>query len=219
MTYRPGPKYEITVFTSPEQAYLDMIEPYIGNPNFFSTGPEHKTLKLRGRELFGLIIMCHVQNHLMGEKWVPGTDPMGHDGVVCRASGDRQGEGSMYEQVFVPEVRPGDKPTTLENRILEAIKSKANRGESYRSGTDLIVFVNRAGTIGNLRGLAGTAQKLEYETIYLIAQYVLKNSAEELSFLCIILSSPRETPGPLEVKIDRNTGAGQVHRIMPDETK
>ena len=215
MNYRPGLKYTVSAFTSVEQAYLDAIEPYIGDKKFFISGPEHKTLKLRGREIFGLVVVAHVLHFLVGGEWVPGTDPLGHDGVVMRVDDPKtRGEGRAYEQVFVPDVTSKNPYKSIEEGVLGAIERKADKGESYRANTDLIVFVNRTGTIGDLRALADAAGQLGYETIYLIAHYTKKDTVDEISYLCVILSSPVYIRGPLKIKIDRKTGVGFVERVM-----
>jgi hypothetical protein len=215
MNYRPGPKYIVRAFTSVEHAYLDTIEPYIGDKRFFVSGPEHKTLKLRPRELFGLIVMAYVLHFLAGGQWVPGTDPLGHDGVVMRIDNPKtKGEGRAYEQVFVPEMDSKVPHQSIEYGVLNAIKSKADKGEGYRSNTDLIVFVNRAGDIGDLRALADAAGQLGYDAVYMIAHNIEIDSIDEVSYLCVILSSPVYTRGPLCISIDRKTGTGHVERVM-----
>ena len=212
--YHSGPKYIVQAFNSIENAYLDAIEPYIGDKRFFISGPEHKALKLRGREIFGLIIIAHVLEHEAGGKWIPGTDPLGHDGVIIRIDDPKtRGEGRAYEQVFVPEFNPKAPNQTIEEGVIAAIKSKADRGEEYRASTDLIVFVNRSGSIGDLRKLADAAGKLGYEAVYMIAHNIEIDSVDEISYLCVILSSPLYTRGPLGVRIDRRTGTGQVERL------
>ncbi len=215
MNYQPGPKYNVRAFDSVENAYLDAIEPYIGDKRLFVSGPMHKTLGLRARELFGLILIAHVHNYLTGGKWVPGTDPLGHDGVIMRIDDPRiRGSGRAYEQVFVPEVDPKEPDQTIEEGVLKAIERKADRGEAYRANTDLIVFVNRSGNIGDLRALADAAGQLGYEAVYMIAHNVKIDSVDEISYLCVILNSPTFTRGPLSVRINRKNGIGSVERVM-----
>ena len=94
---------------------------------------------LSKRELFGLILLCHIRKHQFNkDDWHVGFDPDGtepNDGFVSDGTAT-----TFVEHKIVPQMAPQG----VLNGILSTYGKYAKRGVAYGGDRTLIVFANKA---------------------------------------------------------------------------
>ncbi len=119
---------------------LKDFEPYVKNPNYLVKGREFINFSLRPREAWANWLLCVVLRKLHGEGLTFAEDPVGDGFIIYTKTG---------------EVIPTEHVSALENsfnllpkgeeRIINAINLKINKGYEYASGKWLVVFFDGAG--------------------------------------------------------------------------
>ena len=151
-----GIKYPISAI-NPVEAFRGILLPAISNDQkWFDNGREAKELKLRPRELLGLIILSHVERKRTGLNWDIATDHSYGDGTVVVAEGDHKGSGIAVEQVSVTARNATGK--TLADSVLKAIHEKESVSGDYPIDRSLLVFVNESGYMDIERVLNSTSK-------------------------------------------------------------
>ncbi len=214
----------IRPYVSAETAFLGFVEDlnqYISaspRKTYLREGPKNKDSGLRPREILGLVIVANVAMFLSRDKWVPGylTDVNGkelpedvaHDGVIQCTSGPQKGSIMHFEQVMATSVARHATPEDIEAAVLFEAGRKSEHETKYIEGMTLIIMVDYAGELGDLRKLAADISGSDFEAIYLIA-----NTSEKLKdFVCVILKSPGDILGPIDVSFNRSDGRPDVKR-------
>lgn len=218
-------KHKIKPYISTETAFLGFMEDFKAfiesntGKAYLRTGPKDPTSDLRPREIIGLVIMANVAMFESKDTWVPGwlvdangnqlPEDVAHDGVIYCTSGSRKGAFMHFEQAMATEVAADASPEDIEAAILREAKRKSNRDKKYVEGTALILLVDYAGELSDLRKLAGSISESAYEAIYLIGVA----SEKFKDFICVTLKNPLDTLGPISIKFDRRDGKPDVARM------
>lgn len=119
---------------------LKDLEPYVKNPNFLIRGREFTNFSLRPREAWANWLLCAVLRKLHGEHITFSDEPSG-DGLIINRN---TGEVTPTEHVSALENQFNPLPKG-ENRIINAINFKINKGKKYAEGKFLVVFFDGAG--------------------------------------------------------------------------
>ncbi len=217
---------KIRPYLSAERAFLGFIEDLNEfnavslHKSFLREGPKDVESGLRPREILGLVIVANMAMFLTDDVWVPGylTDVNGkelpedvaHDGVIQCISGPRKGSIMHFEQALTTSLAHNAMPDDIEAAILMEAGRKSERGIKYTDGMALIVMVDYPGELSDLRKLAADISDSNYKTIYLIA-----NTSEKLKdFVCVILKSPGDTLGSIDVNFNRPDGRPDIDRKL-----
>jgi hypothetical protein len=215
---------KIRPYLSAEKAFLGFIEDLnefnTASPHrvFLREGPKDTESGLRPREILGLVIIANVAMFLTDDVWVPGylidhsgkelPEDVAHDGVIKCISGPQKGSMMHFEQALATSVAHHATPDDIEAAVLMEAGRKSEHGTNYTDGMALVVMVDYPGRLGDLRKLATDISDSNYKTIYLIA-----NTSEKLKdFVCVILKSPGDTLGPIDVNFIRPDGKPDVKR-------
>lgn len=138
-------KYSVTRFKSLSIA-LKEIEPFVRDGSALRTGrPFKKFGGMLPREVLGNLLMCLVLNHEhASDAWLFTSDPTKGDGILLN---EQSNETWHTEHVMVSDLpSKTDSLATIENRILDTIQSKVEKGgDAYASGKILVVFINSGG--------------------------------------------------------------------------
>jgi hypothetical protein len=216
---------KIRPYLSAEVAFLGFIEDFrkfninSSQKVFLRNGPKDPESGLRPREVLGLAIMANVARFLSGDEWTPGylvntdgkelPEDVAHDGVILCTSGPRKNAMMHFEQTMATLVARDATPHDIEVAVLKEVGRKSGRGDQYVDGMALIIQVDYIGELGDLRKLAADVSSSAYKAIYLIAL-----ASEKLKdFVCVILKSPGDTPGPLSVNFNRRDGKPNIARM------
>lgn len=199
--------------------FKDFLASKSGKP-YLRSGPKDALSKLRPREILGLTIAANIAMYLSGDTWVPGyfvaadgtelPEDEAHDGGIRCTSGVRAGTFMHFEQAMATEVAADATPDDVEGAIIREANRKSARGTDYVGDTGLVLFVDYNGVLGDLRKLARDVTDSNYKVIYLIGS----TSPKLKDFVCIILKSPGDTLGPINVKFNRSDGVADVSRLL-----
>lgn len=74
-----------------------------------------------------------------------------------------------FEQVMVTEVAADASPSDIESAIINEVKRKSARDDSYVKGMALVVFIDYNGELKDLKQLSKDVSNSKYEAIYLIS--------------------------------------------------
>jgi hypothetical protein len=118
---------------------LKDMEPYVKNPNFLIKGREFSNFSLRPREAWANWLLCVVLRKLHGDSITFSEDPEGDGFIVNKATE----EVIPTEHVSALE-NPLNPLPKGENRVINAINSKIERGVEYAEGKWLVVFFDGA---------------------------------------------------------------------------
>lgn len=119
---------------------LKDLEPYIKNPNFLVKGREFTNFSLRPREAWANWLLCAVLRKLQGDHITFAEDPDGDGFIVVKTTG----EVIPTEHVSALE-NPLNPLSKGEERVINAINQKIDRGQDYAEGKWLVVFFDGAG--------------------------------------------------------------------------
>lgn len=216
--------FKIRPYISAEAAFLGFIEDFhkfkTNTPHkaFLRNGPKDPESGLRPREVLGIAIMANVARFLSGDKWVPGylvdsegkelPEDVAHDGVILCTSGPRKSAVMHFEQTMATSLARHATPDNIEAAVSKEVSRKSARGNDYVEGMALIIMVDYDGELNDLRKLAANISDSAYKAIYLIASA----SEKFKDFICVILKSPGDTLGPLNVNFNRPDGKPDVAR-------
>lgn len=121
---------------------LKDFEPYVRNPNFLIKGREFKNFYLRPREAWANWLICVVLRKLLGGHITFAESPKGNgDGFIV----------DINTEEFIPTEHVSALENTFnklskgEDRVINAINLKIDRGSEYAQGKWLIVFFDGAG--------------------------------------------------------------------------
>ena len=119
---------------------LNDMEPYVKNPNYLIKGREFTNFSLRPREAWANWLLCVVLRKLHGENITFAEDTKGDGFIVDKNTG----EFIPTEHVSALE-NPFNKLSQGEDRVIDAINQKIERGAEYAKGKWLVVFFDGAG--------------------------------------------------------------------------
>ncbi len=119
---------------------LKDMEPYIKNPSFLIKGREFTNFSLRPREAWANWLLCVVLQKLHGENITFAEDIKGDGFIVDKNTG----EFIPTEHVSALE-NPFNKLSKGEDRVINAINQKIEKGSDYAKGKWLVVFFDGAG--------------------------------------------------------------------------
>ncbi len=122
---------------------LKDFEPMVKNPEYLWNGRGIPNFSLREREAWGNWLLCAVLQKLYGEHITFADDKSGGcDGFIINKNTGRIVQTEHVSALDIPEGRilPGG-----EQRIIDAINLKIERGPKYARGRLLVVFFDGAG--------------------------------------------------------------------------
>lgn len=119
---------------------LKDMEPYVKNPSFLIKGREFTNFSLRPREAWANWLLCVVLRKLHGENLTFAEDIEGDGFIVDKNTG----EFIPTEHVSALE-NPFNKLPKGEDRVINAINHKIEKGSDYAKGKWLVVFFDGAG--------------------------------------------------------------------------
>jgi len=119
---------------------LKEMEPLVREPDFLRTGREFTNFSLRPREAWANWILCSVLQKLHGDH-ITFVEDEQTDGYILDK---KTGEVIPTEHVSALENEHNPQPSG-EERIINAINKKINKGKEYAAGKWLVVFFDGAG--------------------------------------------------------------------------
>lgn len=119
---------------------LKDMEPYVKNPAFLLKGREFTNFSLRPREAWANWLLCVVLRKLHGEDLTFAEDPSG-DGFIVNKKTE---EIIPTEHVSALE-NPFNELPKGEDRVINAVNFKIEKGSEYAEGKWLVVFFDGAG--------------------------------------------------------------------------
>lgn len=119
---------------------LKDFEPMVRNPVHLWNGRDIKNFKLRPREAWANWLLCAVLQKLIGTNITFAEDDEG-DGIIFDKL---SGQIVPTEHVAALEIPKGKKLPLGEQRIIDAIQHKIERGPDYAVGKWLVVFFDGA---------------------------------------------------------------------------
>jgi hypothetical protein len=128
---------------------------------------------MRSREVLANWLLCAVMNHIGEDVYEFTSDPTGGDGLIRNK---QTAQIWPTEHVMVPSL-PTTKGRTVEERILEAVRSKnVKGGAAYAKGKTLVVFQNAAGEAWcPNRVLRNLPVPLHFAAVWVVALQVVEN--------------------------------------------
>src|SRR3989338_1197432 len=114
---------------------LKDFEPYVKNPNFLIKGREFTNFSLRPREAWANWLLCVVLKKLHGDH-ITFAEDQDCDGFIVDKN---TGEFIPTEHVSALE-NPLNKLPKGEDRVIDAINLKIDKGSEYAKGKWLVVF-------------------------------------------------------------------------------
>ena len=121
---------------------LKDFEPYVKNPNFLIKGREFTNFSMRPREAWANWLLCVVLRKLFGEHISFAENPKGtNDGFIVDIN---TGDFIPTEHISALQNNFNELPQG-EDRVIQAINLKINRGNKYMEGKWLVVFFDGAG--------------------------------------------------------------------------
>jgi len=123
-----------------DEAWKEYILPHTKNPRWLEESKAiSEAVPVSKRELLGLILLAHIQNHVHSNKnWIVGYDeiaPEPNDGFITNAN-----LRIDVEHKIVPQMSTDD---PLEG-ILSTYEKYSNKGEAYGGNRTLIIHANKA---------------------------------------------------------------------------
>lgn|SRR3989338_1152498 len=120
---------------------LKDFEPMVKDPKFLHNGRDIENFSLRPREAWANWLLCVVLRYLKGDEFTFAEDDEG-DGILIDK---KTGGWVKTEHVSALEIPKGQVLPKGEQRIIDAINLKINKGSEYAKGKFLIVFFDGAG--------------------------------------------------------------------------
>ncbi len=165
-------------------------------------------------------MLANVANFLSGDTWTPGAlvdssgrIPQGnlaHDGFILCTVGAKKNQFMWFEQVLATFKDKSATPANIESAIHAQARRKSSKGSAY--GVDdmaLIILVDYSGELSNLTALSEKIQTVAYKAVFLIGQI----SGTFRDCVCVILKSPADIRGPIQVRYERPDGTADVSRL------
>ena len=120
---------------------LKDFEPMVKDPRHLWNGRDISNFTLRPREAWANWLICAVMRRLQGDEITFAEDDVG-DGLIVD---NKTGGVIVTEHVSALEIPKGKKLPSGEQRIIDAIQQKIDRGSEYAEGKRLVVFFDGAG--------------------------------------------------------------------------
>jgi len=124
----------------PEEAWQKYLFEAAKSPGWMEDSKDiSKDMPMSKRELFGLILLAHIRNHLSKSKdWIVGYDSNAsepNDGLVSNGTERIDIEHKLIHQMTNQAAL---------DAILSTYEKYSQKGEAYGSGRELIIFANKA---------------------------------------------------------------------------
>jgi len=119
---------------------LKDFEPLVKDPRFLIKGREFSNFSLRPREAWANWLLCVVLRELNGDHITFTEDPNG-DGFII----DKKNGGAIPTEHVSALENPMNPLPKGENRVINAINLKIQKGREYAQGKWLVVFFDGAG--------------------------------------------------------------------------
>jgi len=120
---------------------LKDFEPMVKDPKFLYDGRNIENFSLRPREAWANWLLCVVLRKIHGDEITFAEDDKG-DGLIIDK---KTGQIIQTEHVSALEIPKGKKLSSGEQRIIDVINLKIERGAEYAQNKYLIVFFDGAG--------------------------------------------------------------------------
>lgn len=198
---------EIKLIKDFKVALKDM-EHYVKNPAFLIKGREFTNFSLRPREAWANWLLCVVLRKLKGEHITFAEDPCGDGFIVDKSTG----EMIPTEHVSALE-NPLNELPKGEDRIINAINLKIDRGSEYADGKWLVVFFDGAGEFYRNKIRESIKGRHNFNAVYCIGLLTSSNDGYKYS-----VTEFRESSGDksmtFQVEINSDFTDWKISQIM-----
>ena len=191
---------------TPVEAWNDYLKEPSKNPKWMEDSKDiSNELPVSKRELFGLLILARIANHLSkSEDWYVGYDPKAsepNDGFISNGN-----ERIDIEHKLVPQMTPEDALPA----IISTYEKYAAKGAGYGNNRTLIIYANKA-TTGAIR-ISDLRKKIfdsscPFDSVVLIAAVSIK---KEIKTVVIHATEHYPKKGIAQIDLNMSDGSSTV---------